>query len=78
VPGAEQQRGGGVVQVGLDRGGAEERLAEAGGAVVGVQPEQEQVGLGGRPQRLQRDDLHPPIIRHPGRWWRRGPGHLRA
>ncbi len=71
VPFAEQHRGGRVVQVGLDRGGAEERLAEAGGAVVGVQPEQEQVGLGGRPQCLQRDDLHPPIIRHPGRWWRR-------
>jgi hypothetical protein len=31
-----------------------------------VQPEQEQVRLGGRPQRLQRDDLHRPIIRHLG------------
>jgi hypothetical protein len=77
VPGAQQHRGDRVVQVGLDRGGAEERLAEAGGAVAGVQPEQQQVGLG-RPQRLQRDELHRPIIRHLGPWKRRGRCHLRA
>jgi hypothetical protein len=46
------------VQVGLDRAGAEERLAEAGQALVGVQPDQQQVGLDSRPQGLQRDDPH--------------------
>jgi hypothetical protein len=40
---------------------AEERLAEPGGAVVGVQPQQQQVGLDGGPQRLHGDELHEPL-----------------
>lgn len=47
-----------VMNIGLDRAGAEPGLAQAGRAVVRVQQDPEQVGVFGQPQGLDGVDLH--------------------
>ena len=52
----EQHRRNLVVQVGLDRAGGEERLAQRLVSIGASQPKQRDVGLEGRPDRLELDD----------------------